>query len=374
MILFRTSPALIAEQPKSLLPSGQTAMRNKSLYLIVACVCGTVAAIMASQWLKAQANSQGTGTTAEVFVATVAIDIGEEITPEKIQLEQWPADKIPQGSTNDLTVLEGKYARQPFYVGEAIMPVKLMDENWSTVPRNYRVVAMKAADVSIANLVQPGDRVDVMAYFNRSELIPRSMTKTVLKGIRVYALDGDTERRIGDERPKQLRNIQLLIHENDAEAWTYANELGKIRLSLGSDADYSSEDGSNEAGQAFLAWLEDHRKQQEEEARLAAEAEAQSKVRKVSRSNTTNNQPATEERDENGFSMLKMVEGRMVEYWIVPGKPPVEIGQTGESTSGQTATPNEQTSATDEQPISSLNYLNGEDSPFFEPDNGEAAL
>ncbi len=44
-----------------------------------------------------------------------------------------------------------------------------------------------------------GDRVDVMAYFNKSELIPRSMTKTVLMGVRVYALDGDTERKAADE-------------------------------------------------------------------------------------------------------------------------------------------------------------------------------
>ncbi len=247
-------------------------MRNKSLYLLIACVCGTVAAILASQWLKAQASNQGPGSTTEIFVAAVAIDIGEEITPEKVRLEQWPADKVPEGSSGDLTTLEGKFAKQRFYVGEAIMPIKLMDDNWTTVPKGYRVVAMKAADVNIANLVQPGDRVDVMAYFNKSELIPRSMTKTVLMGVRVYALDGDTERKAADEKPKQVRNIQLMIHEKDTDAWTYANELGKIRLSLGSDSDYSSEDGSNEAGEEFLTWLEDYRTQQEEALKAQQEA------------------------------------------------------------------------------------------------------
>ena len=290
-------------------------MRNKSIYLLLACVCGTVAAILASQWLKAQANSQGPGSTAEIFVAAVAIDIGEKITAEKIQLEQWPADKVPQGSTGDLAALDGKYAKQRFYVGEAIMPVKLMDEDWSTVPKGYRVVAMKASDVSIANLVQPGDRVDVMAYFNKSELIPRTMTKTVLMGVRVYALDGDTERKVGEDRPKTLRTIQLLIHEKDADAWTYANELGNIRLSLGSDSDYSNEDGSNEAGQEFLAWLEDHRRQQEEaRARLELEKAA------ATPSRTRPNPSRLPSKKEDGFSMIKMVEGRMMEYWIVPGK------------------------------------------------------
>jgi pilus assembly protein CpaB len=292
----------------------------------------------------------------------MAIDVGEKITPEKIQLEQWPADKIPQGSTGELDVLEGKYAKQRFYVGEAIMPVKLMEENWSTVPKGYRVVAMKAADSSIANLIQPGDRVDVMAYFSKSELIPRSITKTVLMGVRVYALDGDTQRRVGEDRPKNLRTIQLLIHEKDAEAWTYADELGNIRLSLGSDADYSNEDGSNEAGQEFLEWLDEYRKRQEEAlAALEASAEKQDFA-------TTSEAPVEEE----GFPMIKMVEGRMMEYWIVPGKLPVLRGEVGK-TSGVSAAPssmkiNSNSKAAPNPSVEvedGLDYLNGDESPFF---------
>lgn len=340
-------------------------MRNKSLYLLVACVCGTVAAIFASQWLKAQANTQG-GSTTEIFVATVAIDIGEKITPEKVQLEQWPADKVPQGSSGDFSALEDKYAKQRFYVGEAIMPVKLMDENWTTVPKGYRVVAMKASDVNIANLVQPGDRVDVMAYFNKSELIPRSMTKTVLMGVRVYALDGDTERKAGEDKSNSVRNIHLLIHEKDAEAWTYANELGKIRLSLGSDADYSNEDGSNEAGQEFLTWLEDHRKMQEE---LLRQTELEKAASKKPRG-AVKKQQAPVERDEDGFSMFKLVEGRMIEFWVVPGKLPVKIGETGgeeeqaESSQNSDSVPMITPAGDDEDPYS---YLNGQDSPFYQP-------
>jgi pilus assembly protein CpaB len=331
-------------------------MRNKSIYLLLACVCGTVAAILASQWLKAQASNQGPGSTTEIFVAAVAIDVGEKITPEKIQLEQWPADKVPQGSSGELNILEGKYAKQRFYVGEAIMPVKLMEENWTTVPKGFKVVAMKASDVSIANLVQPGDRVDVMAYFTKSELIPRSVTKTVLRGVRVYALDGDTERKVGEDRPKTLRTIQLLIHDKDAEAWTYANELGNIRLSLGSDDDYSNEDGSNEAGQEFLTWLEEHRRNQE--AALASQ-----------QVQTSDEEVVAPIQEEEGFSMIKMVEGRLMEYWIVPGKLPVLRGEVGKTSSKSDALPKiesnpvRQTGTTTED---EFGYLNGSESPFFE--------
>ncbi len=348
-----------------LFPGDMTAMRNKSIYLLLACVCGTVAAILASQWLKAQANSGGQGSTAEIFVASVAIDIGEKITAEKIQLEQWPADKVPQGSSGELEALEGKYAKQRFYVGEAIMPVKLMDENWTTVPKGYRVVAMKASDVSIANLVQPGDRVDVMAYFNKSELIPRSMTKTVLMGVRVYALDGDTARKVGEDRPKTLRNIQLLIHEMDAEAWTYANELGKIRLSLGSDDDYSNQDGSNEAAQEFLSWLEDHRQAQEEARRIAEQEKNAAKPKSVAVA-------APAPKQEEGFKMLKMSEGRLMEYRVIPGQLPILIGEGGSGTNSVSTT-SEDLAPAETSVDNDYSYLNGDESPFFQPPADDSA-
>lgn len=328
----------------------------------MALVCGTLATVLANQWLKAQAGGQPGGPTAEIFVATAAIDIGEEITPERVKLEPWPADRVPQGATGDFELLKKRYARQRFYVGEAIMPVKLMDENWSTVPKGYRVVALKASDVTIANLIQPGDRVDVLAYFNKSELIPQSMSKTVLMGIRVYALDGDTERRAGEDRAKNLRSIQLLIHEKDTDAWQYAQELGNVRLSLGSDADYSAEDGSNQAGKEFLSWLEDHRTAQER----SEEAKARQKREDEAKRNASS--PTRKTKDENGFSMFKMVEDRMVEYWIVPGKLPVRVGEVGGADDtatntdlGDDAIPSMSSKTQD------YSYLTGEESPFFQP-------
>lgn len=225
--LVETFNTLHLRTPKTLM--------RKSAYLLVALVCGTLATVLANQWLKAQAGGQSGAAMAEIFVATAAIDIGEEITPERVKLEPWPADRVPQGATGDFEQLKKRYAKQRFYVGEAIMPVKLMDENWTTVPKGYRVVALKAADVTIANLIQPGDRVDVLAYFNKSDLIPQSMSKTVLMGVRVYALDGDTERRRRRqvEEPSQhpvvdsrKRHRRLAVR---SRTWQRATESGQRR-------------------------------------------------------------------------------------------------------------------------------------------------
>jgi len=200
----------------------------------------------------------------------------------------------------------------------------------------------------------------VMAYFSKSELIPRSMTRTVLRGVRVYALDGDTQRKVGEDRPKTLRTIQLLIREEDAEAWTYANELGNIQLNLGSEADYGNQDGSNNAGEEFLAWLDEHRKNQEAMVQVEPEPVTPDPVEAGPVA------PAPVQ----GYSMIKMVEGKLYEYWIEPGKLPVPRGEVGgitlpmETAAGEFESRPQMT--TDGVRGDNLDYLNQRNGPFFE--------
>ena len=360
-------------------------MRNKSLFLLVACICGTIAAIGVSQWMQAQDKGQGRGPTVAIYVAVANIDKGEEVTGEKIRLEEWPEGKAPPGTSGKAEEVLGKYAKTQFYAGEPLMPVKLTDTNYKVVPRGYNAVAMRASDVNITNMIQPGDPVNVMAYFTKSELIPRSITKTVLMGVRVYALDGDTERRIGDDRPKRVSTIQLLVHKNDLEAWTYANELGKIRLAVGNDADFgtqTTEDGSNIAGQEFLKWLEDHQRAKEEAERLAKEAEQRRSQPPVSPEAVATEH--VEEKEEEGFEILKFEAGRIVKYRVVPGKLPVVVEDTGSAPGTEIknndpspTTSQRQDSATSgplDEPTDEYGYLNGEDSPFFQPKNGQSGF
>ncbi|TWT81648.1 SAF domain protein [Planctomycetes bacterium CA13] len=344
-------------------------MRNKSLILLLAIVCGTVAAIGISQWMQARNTGGGATATAEIFVAAKAIDLGEQVTPDKIRLEPWPADRIPEGSVGDLKQLEGKYAKQKFYAGEPVMPVKLMDTNAATIPKGFSVVSMKAdAENSISNLIQPGDRVNVMAYFQKSELIPQTMTKTVLNGVRIFAMDGNTDRIADQEdRPKMARTVQLLIHSGDVDAWTYANELGKIRLSLGNPGDYDEaveQEGPSEAGKEFIKWLADY--QAAQEAKRKALLQPAPTV--VKQTPVLPPKPKKE-----GFKMLKMVEGEMIEYWIVDNELPVILNRTGT----KEPTNEDPSNATDSPQITPVSgtpaeepdysYLNGENSPFFQP-------
>ncbi len=329
--------------------------------------------------MQAQSTSDPGVGTVEIFVTAKTIDIAEKITPDKIRLEQWPADRVPKGASGKLEDLENKFARQRFYEGEPIMPVKLMDDSngsSQTIPMGYSVVSMRAdAESSVATLVRPGDRVDVVAYFTKSELIPESMAKTVLTGVRVFAVDGRTERDNTDaeEDAKPARSISLLINKKDTPAWTYASELGKIRLTLGNPTDINdatNEDEGTDSGQQFLTWLSDY-----QTAQAAREDAAKRPATTVSRQAPAP-QPVKEK--TKGFKMLKMSNGVLTEYWIEEGKQvPVILNQSGVDSIQET----EETTTTvrpgADQPSGSgsgsgdYSYLNGSQSPFYQGPPGQ---
>ena len=341
---------------------------KKSLSVLVALICGTVATVMASRWLNAQSDGASIAMS-NIFVAVTTIEVGDEITPERIKLEQWPADRVPSGSSGELADIEGKYAKQRFYEGEPIMPIKLMDDNWTEVPKSYRVVAMRASDSGIANLIQPGDRVDVTAFFDKSDLFPSSTTRTVLRGVRVYALDGDTERRVGEDRPKSLKNIQLLIHQDETEAWELAQQLGKVNLLVSSEA--ATDEEGKEASQGFTDWLQ--KLQDDREAERLAERKRNTFM--PQRPTPVKTETKKEEPKQEGFRMTKHSGGRVLEYLIVPGQLPKLIGEVGENTEDISDSPSGSGSGSGDPATSTLDeseadasysYLNGNDSPFFQ--------
>ncbi|MCP4941782.1 MAG: Flp pilus assembly protein CpaB [Planctomycetaceae bacterium] len=342
-------------------------MRNKSIYLLLACVCGTVAAVLASEWLKAQGN-QNTTSMVEIFVTTASIDVGEKITGEKIALERWPEDKVPEGASKQLAEVEGKYAKQRLYEDEPIILAKLMDENWTSVPNGWKAVDMDASELGISSSLQPGDRVDVVGFFEKSDFIPRSGSQTVFMGIRVFSIDGDTARRTDDERGKPARYLQLLIPEKDKDAWSYAKELADIELHKASDQDHTLEDGSNEAASEFLAMIENHRTElEEEEERLRLEEEEAARQELEAE---VAEEPVVAADKVEGFTMFKLVEGRMLEYYIVAGKLPVLIGEVG-AKDAEPQKPMTGTLPVQVQQDDDYQRLNGEDSPFFQPPSND---
>lgn len=338
-------------------------MRNKFIPLAVALVFGTVAAVGFSKMMKAQPQSEAI----EIYVAARVINPSEEVTQDALKLERWPADRVPKDAFNDWSKLEGKFAAQRIFDGEPIVVRKLMDDKVKSVniPKGCTVVSLKTDEASsVANLIAPGDRVDVIGFFTKSDVIPETTTRTVLSGVRVWAVDGITSREELKEGSvnQAARTVQLLIHKDDAEAWTWANEMAKIRLSLGrpdDGLDQNKQNGPNPAGLAFVQWLTDY-----QIARQTAASESNNSETKTSFAATEPTQSAkpTNNKPNVQHQMVKIgQDGRMSVYKWEEGNPIPTITVMDETADSAASQKND--------PVD-LDYLNGSLSPLFQDPSG----
>lgn len=333
-------------------------MRNKTLVLLLAGICGTVAAVGIGQWMQANTGSPKM-ETAEILVITKAINAEDKITAEQLRLEVWPKDKVPKGASADLKNFEGRYAKMPLFPGEALVDVKLMDSvEDDVVPDGYTVLNLPVGNGAAVNLLEPGKKVTVTGFFERGDQFLETFSVDVLRGIRIYSIDGIKKFTEETPRPKSPRNIQLLIRKADQTAFEFAKRSGDIELVLGStgtvEEDLPAEEVSTLA-QKFLAKIEE----QQERARAAQTVEA-----------ATTSEPvvavapvATIETPRKAFVMEKYVNGRVERYEFAEDGTMQKLGETeAESTQPSSDDSNARTA-----PGNTDALIQGAESPFFIP-------
>lgn len=235
-------------------------MQSKSLILLViALACGVVASIGITQVMahRSSAPVAQEMETQPVFVVKEDIPLGSMLTAEKLKLEQWPKGKVPEGVLGNLEDVEGRRPRTKLFAGEPVLEVKLLSKGESAggaapqIPVGYRSVPVKVDEVSGgAAMILPGDRVDVLVYARGGREIRRTMTKTILQDIKVFAVDSQWTLE-SDESGKSIRakTISLLLTPEQTERVMLACELGKLRLALRSPNDHEEAELPDEGHQ-----------------------------------------------------------------------------------------------------------------------------
>lgn len=228
-------------------------MRAKSVVLIlIALGCGLVASIGISQVLQ-RGGSETAMETVEIYVAKADVDINSKLTPESVRLEPWPKDRVPVGAVTKLEDIEGQYTRQRLFGSEPVLQQKLattVEAPSVDIPKGYRVTTVKVqVDEGGGGLVNPGDRVDIIAFLRKSGEVQQTMTRTILRAVRVFAVNADTERvdEQGTGKTYSIKTLSLLVKNQQVETLTLAAHLGSLRMSLRRPDDEEEEDGTGEA-------------------------------------------------------------------------------------------------------------------------------
>ncbi|MGD9126181.1 MAG: Flp pilus assembly protein CpaB [Planctomycetia bacterium] len=233
-------------------------MRAKSIILLVLALgCGLIAAIGVTQVISQDDSgpAQPVGETVNILVAKEDILEGSKLTPEMVKIEAWPKSKVPKGTLVDVKQIAETRARTDILLDEPIREQKLFGKDDIKtaaihIDNNMRAVPIKIEKDSYAGLIQPGDRVDVLANLrkNKQQGIMSSRTVTLLQNIEVFAVDDVYKIDPDSAEGKTItaKTVSLLLTPEQAVKVDLALTLGKLRLTMRSPNDASLAQGDTE--------------------------------------------------------------------------------------------------------------------------------
>jgi pilus assembly protein CpaB len=211
------------------------------IMMSVALIAGLMAVLLASQWLDAKS---GSGMT-KVAVASTDISLGHRLTPELVQLVDWPSRSVPPGSFQQLDGLDGRVLRTNMLRGEPVLQAKLAPVGTqgglsAVIGEGKRAITVRVNDViGVAGFALPGNYVDIIVNTQResSEKTERdkSISKIVLERILVLAVAQEVGR--DDTKPRVVNAVTLEVTPNQAEKIDLARSVGTLSLVLRNQID-----------------------------------------------------------------------------------------------------------------------------------------
>lgn len=218
----------------------------------LAVVSSIGAAMVASQWVEAQASRMAAvaapppvvveAPKQTIVVAARRLTYGSEVTPAVLKEIEWIADELPSGAftSADAVLDDGgkRFALVDIEANEPVLAPKLSGATnsftlASRVAAGYKAITIRVDDVlGVAGLIMPGDRVDVL--WTRTEGAGQDpdsdYSEILLQNVQVLAIDQQTEEK--NSVPGVARAVTLEVDTLQTQRVALAASLGKLYLAL----------------------------------------------------------------------------------------------------------------------------------------------
>ena len=226
-------------------------MKNKTTLLLLSLLLALGTAGGALFWLKGQEGIQTKKVeTAELWVAKDTIPSGTEITEEMLAKSTVPKTEIPDGALNKQEYLVGKFSKETIFKGEGFPSQRLYTEADKLLSLRlepgYRAFSITMTQFgAVADLLRPGDRVDIFVYLKELQGTETSVrpdiAKLLLQNIEVLAIRKETQKETPP--PEELPDIYavtLAVPVKDIEKLFLAEETGIMKVALRPNDDEST--------------------------------------------------------------------------------------------------------------------------------------
>ena len=214
-------------------------------FLGVALFLGLVTSFLVFSWLQNEKNRLMAAPiplskNVQVLVSNADLSWGIKLTPEMMQLQEFPPGAIPEGHFTSLEAIKDRVLLVDLKRSELLLESKLAPLGTTSggvaavTDINKRAMSVKVDDViGVAGFIKPGDRVDVMVTIEpEGGKQANMMSKMILENVKVLASGTQMERKGKDEEPKPVQVITVEVDVEEAEKLALASTQGKLRLAL----------------------------------------------------------------------------------------------------------------------------------------------
>jgi pilus assembly protein CpaB len=218
-----------------------------TVILGVAVVAGIIAMVMADRWLSERARDVG---GAKVVVAARDIELGTQLTPQMLELVDWPKQSVPPGAANSIeSLLEkpgqiaARVVRISVQKGEPVLENKLAPVGAKAglaaiVTDGKRAMTVSVNEiVGVAGFALPGNYVDILlnTQDERSKDQDKRISKIVLEHVLVLAVAQTAKR--DETTPRVVSAVTLEVTPEEAEKIDLARSVGSLTLVLRNQVD-----------------------------------------------------------------------------------------------------------------------------------------
>ncbi|WP_243296989.1 Flp pilus assembly protein CpaB [Bacillus litorisediminis] len=218
-------------------------MRSK-IILLLALVMGVVTTFLFFNYMKQfDSETVANQNMTTVVAAKDKISKNELITAEKLMTIEVPSEGLHEQAILSMDGLAGQYATADIEAGEVLLNHRVQDEKEETifvskkVGEGKRAVSIGVNFVqSVANLVEPEDRVDVI--FTEVIEMPEPQqdiveTTTLLREVRVLAVDRRMIETKDEAEPHtEYSSVTLELSPEDSVKLVNAYESGSVHLAI----------------------------------------------------------------------------------------------------------------------------------------------
>jgi pilus assembly protein CpaB len=208
-------------------------VKARSLLLIV---LSAVLGLFAVALSNARVNSSAP-PPAKIVTAKVALTFGDRLTPENLQLADFPPGTVIDGAFTRIEDLAGgsqdRVALRQIVANEPILAAKVSGAGGkatlsTVVDRDMRAMTIRVNDVTGGGgFVLPQDRVDVL--LTRTDAQAKE-TVLLLQNIKVLGVDQQADD--GKDKPVVAKAVTLEVSPDDAQKLSLGASIGSLGLAL----------------------------------------------------------------------------------------------------------------------------------------------